>query len=230
MQFTLPFIGDSFQRFNKLVFEGKLPTPCFMLSRARTFVGKFEARGKRDWMGRTHWNYVLRFSTAFDLPQEELEDTILHEMIHFSLRVSDRRDATPHGPNFRAMMDTINVRFNRHITISHKSDGSSSLSSRRLSWHIVGVVTFRNGKKGVKVLPRIEERVLEWNRRVLTASDVASTQYYLALHEFFRDYPNSTAMKVYVVEEEKLKEALKDAIELEIVGNRLHTRSMLQEG
>ena len=91
----------------------------------------------------------------------------------------------------------------------------------------MGVVTFRNGKKGVKVLPRIEERVLEWNRRVLTASDVASTQYYLALHEFFRDYPNSTAMKVYVVEEEKLKEALKNARELEIVGNRLHTRSML---
>lgn len=221
MYFTLPFIRDSFQRFNKLVFEGKLPTPCFMLSRARTFVGKFEARGKRDWMGRTHWNYVLRFSTAFDLPQEELEDTILHEMIHFSLRVSDRRDATPHGPNFRAMMDTINARFNRHITISHKSDGSSSLSSRRLSWHIVGVVSFRDGRKGIKVLPRIEQRVLEWNRRVLTSSTVTSTKYYLALHELFQRYPNSTAMKVGIVDEAELNEALKDAIELEIVGNRL---------
>ena len=221
MQFTLPFIRDSFQRFNKLVFEGKLPTPCFMLSRARTFVGKFEARGKRDWMGRTHWNYVLRFSTAFDLPQEELEDTILHEMIHFSLRVSDRRDATPHGPNFRAMMDTINARFNRHITISHRSDGSSSLSSRRLSWHIVGVVSFRDGRKGIKVLPRIEQRVLEWNRRVLTSSTVTSTKYYLALHELFQRYPNSTAMKVGIVDEAELNEALKDAIELEIVGNRL---------
>lgn len=203
------------------MFEGKLPTPCFMLSRARTFVGKFEARGKRDWMGRTHWNYVLRFSTAFDLPQEELEDTILHEMIHFSLRVSDRRDATPHGPNFRAMMDTINARFNRHITISHKSDGSSSLSSRRLSWHIVGVVSFRDGRKGIKVLPRIEQRVLEWNRRVLTSSTVTSTKYYLALHELFQRYPNSTAMKVGIVDEAELNEALKDAIELEIVGNRL---------
>lgn len=221
MQFTLPFIRDSFQRFNKLVFEGKLPTPCFMLSRARTFVGKFEARGKRDWMGRTHWNYVLRFSTAFDLPQEELEDTILHEMIHFSLRVSDRRDATPHGPNFRAMMTTINARFNRHITISHKSDGTSSLSSRRLSWHIVGVVSFRDGRKGIKVLPRIEQRVLEWNRRVLTSSTVTSTKYYLALHELFQRYPNSTAMKVGIVDEAELNEALKDAIELEIVGNRL---------
>ena len=221
MQFTLPFIRDSFQRFNKLVFEGKLPTPCFMLSRARTFVGKFEARGKRDWMGRTHWNYVLRFSTAFDLPQEELEDTILHEMIHFSLRVSDRRDATPHGPNFRAMMDTINARFNRHITISHKSDGTSSLSSRRLAWHIVGVVSFRDGRKGIKVLPRIEQRVLEWNRRVLTSSTVTSTKYYLALHELFQRYPNSTAMKVGIVDEAELNEALKDAIELEIVGNRL---------
>lgn len=203
------------------MFEGKLPTPCFMLSRARTFVGKFEARGKRDWMGRTHWNYVLRFSTAFDLPQEELEDTILHEMIHFSLRVSDRRDATPHGPNFRAMMDTINARFNRHITISHKSDGSSSLSSRRLSWHIVGVVSFRDGRKGIKVLPRIEQHVLEWNRRVLTSSTVTSTKYYLALHELFQRYPNSTAMKVGIVDEAELNEALKDAIELEIVGNRL---------
>lgn len=221
MYFTLPFIGDSFQRFNKLVFEGKLPTPCFMLSRARTFVGKFEARGKRDWMGRTHWNYVLRFSTAFDLPQEELEDTILHEMIHFSLRVSDRRDATPHGPNFRAMMEIINERFNRHITVSHKSDGTSSLSSRRLSWHIVGVVSFRDGRKGIKVLPRIEQRVLEWNRRVLTSSTVTSTKYYLALHELFQRYPNSTAMKVGIVDEAELNEALKDAIELEIVGNRL---------
>lgn len=221
MQFTLPFIGDSFQRFNKLVFEGKLPTPCFMLSRARTFVGKFEARGKRDWMGRTHWNYVLRFSTAFDLPQEELEDTILHEMIHFSLRVSDRRDATPHGPNFRAMMDTINARFNRHITVSHDSKGKGSPVLRRASWHIVGVVSFRDGRKGIKVLPRIEQRVLEWNRRVLTSSTVTSTKYYLALHELFQRYPNSTAMKVGIVDEAELNEALKDAIELEIVGNRL---------
>ena len=221
MQFTLPFIRDSFQRFNKLVFEGKLPTPCFMLSRARTFVGKFEARGKRDWMGRTHWNYVLRFSTAFDLPQEELEDTILHEMIHFSLRVSDRRDATPHGPNFRAMMDTINERFNRHITVSHDSKGKGSPVLRRASWHIVGVVSFRDGRKGIKVLPRIEQRVLEWNRRVLTSSTVTSTKYYLALHELFQRYPNSTAMKVGIVDEAELNEALKDAIELEIVGNRL---------
>lgn len=221
MYFTLPFISDSFHRFNKLVFEDKLPTPIFLLSHARTFVGKFEARGKRDWMGRTHWNYVLRFSTAFDLPQEELEDTILHEMIHFSLRVSDRRDATPHGPNFRAMMEIINERFNRHITVSHDSKGKGSPVLRRASWHIVGVVSFRDGRKGIKVLPRIEQRVLEWNRRVLTSSTVTSTKYYLALHELFQRYPNSTAMKVGIVDEAELNEALKDAIELEIVGNRL---------
>lgn len=221
MYFTLPFIGDSFQRFNKLVFEGKLPTPCFMLSRARTFVGKFEARGKRDWMGRTHWNYVLRFSTAFDLPQEELEDTILHEMIHFSLRISNMRDVSPHGPKFRTMMEIINERFNRHITVSHDSKGKGSPVLRRASWHIVGVVSFRDGRKGIKVLPRIEQRVLEWNRRVLTSSTVTSTKYYLALHELFQRYPNSTAMKVGIVDEAELNEALKDAIELEIVGNRL---------
>lgn len=221
MQFTLPFIRDSFQRFNKLVFEGKLPTPCFMLSRARTFVGKFEARGKRDWMGRTHWNYVLRFSTAFDLPQEELEDTILHEMIHFSLRISNMRDVSPHGPKFRTMMEIINERFNRHITVSHDSKGKGSPVLRRASWHIVGVVSFRDGRKGIKVLPRIEQRVLEWNRRVLTSSTVTSTKYYLALHELFQRYPNSTAMKVGIVDEAELNEALKDAIELEIVGNRL---------
>lgn len=221
MYFTLPFISDSFHRFNKLVFEDKLPTPIFLLSHARTFVGKFEARGKRDWMGRTHWNYVLRFSTAFDLPQEELEDTILHEMIHFSLRISNMRDVSPHGPKFRTMMEIINERFNRHITVSHDSKGKGSPVLRRASWHIVGVVSFRDGRKGIKVLPRIEQRVLEWNRRVLTSSTVTSTKYYLALHELFQRYPNSTAMKVGIVDEAELNEALKDAIELEIVGNRL---------
>ena len=73
----------------------------------------------------------------------------------------------------------------------------------------------------IKVLPRIEQRVLEWNCRVLTSSTVASTKYYLALHELFQRYPNSTAMKVGIVDEAELNEALKDAIEFEIVGNRL---------
>ena len=85
----------------------------------------------------------------------------------------------------------------------------------------MGVVSFRDGRKGIKVLPRIEQRVLEWNRRVLTSSTVTSTKYYLALHELFQRYPNSTAMKVGIVDEAELNEALKDAIELEIVGNRL---------
>lgn len=221
MYFTLPFISDSFHRFNKLVFEDKLPTPIFLLSHARTFVGKFEVKETRNWMGSVHCNYLMRFSTSFDLPEEELEDIILHEMIHFSLRISNMRDVSPHGPKFRTMMEIINERFNRHITVSHDSKGKGSPVLRRASWHIVGVVSFRDGRKGIKVLPRIGQRVLEWNRRVLTSSTVTSTKYYLALHELFQRYPNSTAMKVGIVDEAELNEALKDAIELEIVGNRL---------
>ena len=49
-----------------------------------------------------------------------LEDTIIHEMIHYHILSNQLQDTSAHGKLFRKMMDDINARFGRNVTISHK--------------------------------------------------------------------------------------------------------------
>ena len=49
-----------------------------------------------------------------------IEDTILHEMIHYHIAVNQLRDTSAHGRLFRREMKRINAEGNRHITISYR--------------------------------------------------------------------------------------------------------------
>ena len=55
-----------------------------LITGARGFVGRLQYRTVRDWRGRVvrSEDFVLRISRHFDLPEEEVEDTLIHEMIH----------------------------------------------------------------------------------------------------------------------------------------------------
>lgn len=63
---------------------------------------------------------MLRINTRFDLPEDLLQDTILHEMIHYYIAVNHLRDTSTHGQLFRREMKRINEQGNRHITISYR--------------------------------------------------------------------------------------------------------------
>jgi predicted SprT family Zn-dependent metalloprotease len=63
---------------------------------------------------------VLRINVKIDLPEEVVQDTILHEMIHYSIAVKQIRDTSAHGKLFRAEMARINAEGNRHIRISYR--------------------------------------------------------------------------------------------------------------
>ena len=80
---------------------------------------------RRPWLFWGDWqysNFVLRINTRFDLPEELIQDTILHEMIHYYIAVNHLRDTSSHGRLFRQEMKRINNEANRHITISYKMD------------------------------------------------------------------------------------------------------------
>ncbi|NPD80626.1 sprT domain-containing protein [Prevotella sp. PINT] len=118
---TIPYIEGKFNEYNGLIFNGELPAIPIKLSKAKTSLGQLAFKRRRTWYGRTVYSdFRLRVSTHFDLPENELEDIIIHEMIHYYIFVNRLKDKSAHGPLFRQMMKDINTRYGRNISISRK--------------------------------------------------------------------------------------------------------------
>ena len=119
---TIDYIQVCFDEYNVRYFNGSLPPIPIKLSNARTFLGKVTFIKHRTWLfGEWRYsNFKLRINTRYDLPEELLQDTILHEMIHYYIAVNHLRDTSTHGQLFRREMKRINEQGNRHITISYR--------------------------------------------------------------------------------------------------------------
>ena len=119
---TLPYIEEKYRAFNKEVFGGELPAVRLELSRARSFLGALVSKRRRTWLFGPieHYDYRLRISTRFDLPETTLEDILLHEMIHYYIAVKNIRDTSAHGHAFRDLMKQINREYGRHISITYR--------------------------------------------------------------------------------------------------------------
>lgn len=126
---TLDYIQARFDEYNTRYFGGTLPPIPIKLSHARTFLGKVTFVRHRTWLFGSVRNekFVLRINTRFDLPEELIQDTILHEMIHYYIAVNQLRDTSAHGKLFRSEMKRINTEGNRHITISYRLSTLSQL-------------------------------------------------------------------------------------------------------
>jgi predicted SprT family Zn-dependent metalloprotease len=119
---SLEYIQAHFDAYNQQYFGGSLPTLPIKLSHARGFLGKVTFVKRRTWLFGPYKNekFVLRINVGIDLPEEVVQDTILHEMIHYYIAVNQIRDTSAHGKLFRAEMARINKEGNRHIRISYR--------------------------------------------------------------------------------------------------------------
>lgn len=129
MRPTLEYIERKFNEFNELCFGGELPALPFRISSARTFLGQISYVKKRNRDGS--WSYrdfTFRVSNRHDLPEPIVEDTIIHEMIHYHILYNQLQDNAPHGLLFRRKMNEINKRFGRNVSISHRRTAEESES------------------------------------------------------------------------------------------------------
>lgn len=219
MRANLPYLQQRFDHFNRLIFGGQLPALPILLSRATTFAGKCEHRTRRTLLGSIEpYDFRLRFSVLFDFTPDELDDVIIHEMIHYHIAFHRLRDASAHGPLFRQIMDDINRRYQRHVTISdHLSrEQAAAVNSQRRTVHVIAAVRFADGRPGVKVLPRIRQRIQFYRTTMLAQPTITGIRLYLSDDPFFNRYPNSAALSVYKITEAELTDHLREARELEI--------------
>lgn len=206
MKPTTDFIEKRFREFNNQMFDGKLTMPPIQLSKARTFVGQCVAKKRRTLLhGTLLYDFRLKFSICFDLPEEEWEDTIIHEMIHYYIGVNGLRDTSAHGKIFRKMMVTINQKFGRKLTISHKStpEQKEQLYNAKKVWHVIALVNFRDGRKGLKVLPRIRQRIVDYRSTMLRDKRISKVDLFMSNDPYFNRFPNSSAFKVVLAKEEE---------------------------
>ena len=214
MKATIPYIERKFEQFNRQMFGGRLPTIPVELSDAKTFLGQCVYKKRRGPSGKTElYDFRLRINTRLDLPEREVEDTIIHEMIHYYIGYHKLEDASAHGPLFLSIMNDINRQFGRSLTVSHKTTAAQreQLQDKRSHYHVIAVVGLHDGRTGIKVLPRVLRSILYYYNNVLANRMVASVQLYMSNNVFFNRYPNSSALKVHFLEAGEISRQLEGA-------------------
>ncbi|MBR6980666.1 MAG: SprT-like domain-containing protein [Prevotella sp.] len=211
---TIPYMERKFGEFNKLMFDGKLPKIPIVLTDAKTFLGKCVYRQRMGRDGKPeYYDFKLRINTRVDLPENEVEDTLIHEMIHYYIALNRLEDASTHGPLFIHIMNSINKKYGRHLAVRFKgtAEQNEQLVDKKQHYHVVAVVKFHDGKTGIKVLPRVLTSILKYYNAVSTVKEVASIRLFMSNDIFFNRFPNSSALKVHFQEESEVMGHLKDA-------------------
>ena len=206
MKPTVEYIQTHFDAYNRQFFGGQLPTLPIKLSHAKGFLGKVTFVRKRQGLfgGYRNEDFVLRINVRIDLPEEVVQDTILHEMIHYYIAVNQLRDTSTHGRLFRAEMARINEQGHRHITISHRLNEEQRAQARIHKVRAVAIVHFSDGKTGVKVVPKQEKHIRYWHRMAQRRFSIDSIEWHMTDDPYFAQFPSSIAMKIFLVKPEEL--------------------------
>lgn len=224
MKYTVEDLQKMFERLNAKVFGGYLPSLPIQLSRAKTFLGKFCERRVVNSLGRVSKSvYEMRISVLYDLPEYVMEDVLLHEMIHYYISYKGLKDTSAHGEVFMSMMRITNQKYGRNIQVRTRVDAyEKNAAFRRHTCYAIAVVYMKDGATGVKVLPRIADRMLYYYREVSRSPQVSKVTLCLTDNDFFAQFPKSVALKVYPLDEAEIKKQLRDDYCLNVEGDEIH--------
>lgn len=196
------------------MFAGQLPKLPIELSDAKTFLGvcAFKTRKGKDGK-KICYDFKLRINTRIDLPETEIEDTIIHEMIHYFIGYNQLEDASAHGPMFLHMMNSINAKYGRHLSVSYKvtKEQREQAIDAKQHWRVVAVVKFKDGRYGIKVLPRIQQRIVNYYTKVGSSKDVERVELYMSNNVYFNRFPNSSVLNAHYVDIEEINKNIKGA-------------------
>ena len=206
------FIERSFAKFNEMCFAGELPPIEVKLTKARTFLGKVTYKGVRGIFGRVtrYEDFCMRISTLFDLPENEWEDVVIHEMIHYFIARNCIRDTSTHGRVFRQMMAAINEKFGRNVGVRHHSAQGQAMAGpvEKPRTNYLCISQLQDGGYGITVCA--EEKVNYLRRALPRYFKIKSMTWYVSRDPFFNKYPRSRTPKIYKISPEDIEVHLKE--------------------
>ena len=218
MKPTLDYIKNKFDEYNKMVFNGQLKPIRFQLSKARTFIGQINFKRRHNNDGTFYYyDFIFKISTLIDRDETIVEDTILHEMIHYYILSNQLHDTSPHGRIFKQMMNDINRRYNRNIQISHKRTAEEKANDTQIRNHLVCVIKLKTGETGL-IIPT-QTRLFKIWEDVAHTPAIINWKWYLSRNPKLNSYKRTISMKYYAESEDTIKELMLDARPLVKEGN-----------
>lgn len=199
MRATIQFLEERFNRFNRDIFLGRLPLPTMHISSARTFMGQFKVQIVRKGLRRSETQH-LTLSNRYDLPENTIEDILIHEMIHLLIHVEKIKDTSAHGNFFRRYMLEINERFGRHITVSHRCTREELQSDTGKAHSIICLCTMKDGKR---LMCRVaQSRIFRLRRAFDEWDQVIGQEWYLVYGNRFNSLPRVLTPRLFSVDAE----------------------------
>ena len=224
MKPTKDYIQNQYNRFNELIFAGRLPAVRIELSTAGTFLGRAEYKAIEDDFGIVigYKDYVLRSSSKYDLDEHEVEDTIIHEMIHLYIANFNVQDESALGPVFRTIMNVINEKYGRNVCISHKGTEEEIEQDNTAKQYILCVTELNDWDHGITVCAR--SKVFQIKDELPKRFKFKSMKWYVSTDPFFNRYPKATTAKIYKIPEDLFVLHIKGAIEMVFDGKYLRAK------
>lgn len=208
---NVPFIEKKFDEFNELMFGGELKMIPIELSKRKGQVASFSCRlYKIFFLKKKYIDPKFTFSTRYDYTERQLEDVIIHEMIHYYIRFKGMKDEGSHGPIYVKIMNEINQKFGRNITIKQDTK-DVGLVDTKPKQRIIAVLEKKDGTVGIKVLPRNETKIHAYCKRINSAKNMASIILYMSTNPFFSKYPSSSALYIHPINRTELQTQLTGA-------------------
>lgn len=213
MSTTTAQLEQLFDRCNRKYFDGALPRPVLKVSRARTRLGQMACRrvpGARfsPWSSRKprFSDFSISISGCYDLTDDELEDVMVHEMIHYSIAYSGLVDTAPHGTLFRTMMADFNERFGRHIAVtSHKRRPAATVQPSRP--RLVLLMRLTRGRHFVTVVNRSHAGRLE--EQLARFGECLSHVWFETLDPHFATFPQVRTLRGRLITREEYERWLR---------------------
>lgn len=212
MELTARYLRERFRVLNEQYFGGELPLPQLMVSNARTQLGQFSCtRYRKGLFSRgVTTNYKIKVSEYYEQTAEEIDDTLLHEMIHYLIAFRGWRDSSAHGPLFRQEMARLNG-MGRHITVSARTAtmGISERNKRRQ--HLVLALEDAAGRRYLSVVnPSYKRYVEEQLRSVPT---ITAHQWIVSDDDYFNGFSQVRSLRARRVSKEKYDEFMRKSDE-----------------
>ena len=177
-------------------------------------MGMMTCRKRVGLFGKKHFsNFALRISKRFDFTEQELQDTLIHEMIHYYISYNQLQDSSAHGQLFRQMMNDINEKYGRHITLSHRSSREERLQviGSKPRPRVFAIIEMCDGDQYIKCVPRIKQRIESMHRHLTSSPEVRSLKWYFSTDPYFALFPSSMGRKVQKIDPVELQPHLMNA-------------------
>ncbi|MGN1263779.1 MAG: SprT-like domain-containing protein [Prevotella sp.] len=194
MKLTIEYVKARFAGFNTLYFGGKLPEPVFKIMNSRTRLGMFVCRKERKgfFLTRRVVENVIKLSSYYDATERDYDNILLHEMIHYYISYSGRRDNSMHGRLFTAEMERLNA-CGWQITVSVNTRQWSVAERNKVSRYCVLALKTTNGHSFLSVVnPAYRNRI---DRMAKASPQVAAHGWYESTDDFFASFPRVRSLR-----------------------------------